>query len=592
MTPKGMWQHLKRFRFSSMLFKDFILIFTLSAIIFLVMTLSFYSFYSNLTMDVMSVSNLNALARARDFVDLISKEAERISIRISNDSAVKQFLKEENMDTMSFEITEKVDAVRHILSIYSIANDNLYTAELYSFHNDYFISSNGISGKWSRTGNSLPPLPEDKKMWVQVIQEENTDNHVLVYFKKLHLNSPRTVDGLVAVKIDLEAFGRQIQNSTSKNYEDIFLIDDNNIILYGTPQDTIGKKTDHVTLLKQHELEPHENVLKFADRDLFVTEVESVYKKWSLVSFAVSEQYYDMEKEYLKILLIVSVVLSLIIAGLGAWWISSRMFKPINTLLELIWEKRTSENKPRKRQSAELEIIIGEILNNYEQNNQMKQQLISKQIMLNQAQNIALQAQINPHFLYNTLENINWRALALTKGKNEVSDMLVMLSRLLRFYLKTEKTIISIKDELSYARLYMDILQMRFVNAYKVIWDVDERLYDLKIVKMTLQPILENAVTHGAAKGEGGDFVKIKGYIAEDCGVIEVINSGPPLTEKQINDMNLEMEKEEDSIKENAAIGVSNVNRRIKLHFDKRYGLRASLTNEGNTCISITFPGE
>lgn len=589
MDRKTFWHHLKKFKFKSMLVRDFILFFTVASAMLASLSVTFYFFNRKITEDVISASNINALSKTADFVDLISKEADRVSVRIINDNVVKAFLKKDNINSNRFEDIEEINAVRSILSSSSMAKDYLYTVELYSYNNDYFISSNRISGKMSRmVGYSVPKNLSDKNIFVEPVKDPYTGEMYLAYYQKLYTRKTAESDGTLVVLIDMENFGAQIKNSSSKIYEDIFLLDENDVVLYGTQSDNIGKNAKDVDILFQYMNTPKNKVMNFRGEKLLVTSVNSEYKRWKMISFTSPEHYYDAGIDYLKKELILSVVIGILIAVLAAAKASSRMFEPINLLLELLENKKSVGIQKGKKQSAELEIIIKEILNNYEEKNKMEHQLLTKQIMLNKAESIALQAQINPHFLYNTLEYVNFSALRLTKSENEVSQMVVMLSKLLRFYLKTEETIISIDDELSYAKLYMEILGKRFGNAYDVIWNISDDLKNAKIVKVTLQPLLENAVNHGVRKGDKKGYIKINGFTSGNECVLEVINTGPPITKAKINEINSEMQKR--TIHENSFIGLSNVNSRIKLNFGEEYGVLAALDDEGHTLIRVRFP--
>ena len=134
----------------------------------------------------------------------------------------------------------------------------------------------------------------------------------------------------------------------------------------------------------------------------------------------------------------------------------------------------------------------------------------------------------------------------------------------------------------------MDILYLRFGDSFEVFWDIDEKPMDSKIVKVTLQPLLENAVNYGAIKGEGNDFVRINGYSSGETGIIEIINSGPCISDDELTLINKKLECT--IIQENSSIGMSNVNLRLKLHFGEQYGITASRTAEGYTCVRTRFP--
>jgi len=585
MSKIKLWHHIKRFKFNSMLVRDFAIIFLFMLVISTATSQGFYHYYKNLTAEAVSESNTGALGRVMDFIDLVSNEAESLSYRISNDSVITDFLKTD-LDGVGISKTiARIDMVRKVLNTSAFADDYLQSVELYSIRNDFFVSP-GMSCRISRSNMEIPQINPDKDMWISVSGDYSQNELCLNFFQKVYLQGSKEVAGIVAVVIDLEIFGQQIRRSTSRNYEEIFLLDKDNNILFATTPATVGKKANDVMPLELYDENSGADTIRYNGYDVFVTCVVSGYRDWKCISFTAPENYYGSQGRRLESLLIGSIIISFIIAVTGALWISMRVFTPINMLLELVQQEKRFPGKRNK--SGELEIIISNILDNYEQNNKMKQQLLDKQIMLGKAQNIALQAQINPHFLYNTLENINWKVMALTKDNNDGAQMIAMLSQLLRFYLKTEEAVITVREEINYAKLYMDILYLRFGDAYKVYWEIEDSLMDSRIVKVTLQPLLENAVNYGAIKGDGNDFVRINGYSKDNKNIIEIINSGPCVSDDELRQINKKLESS--LIQENSSIGMSNVNLRLKLHFGNQYGLAATRTSEGYTCVSITFP--
>ncbi|MBQ8588413.1 MAG: hypothetical protein IJ454_03370, partial [Clostridia bacterium] len=164
--------------------------------------------------------------------------------------------------------------------------------------------------------------------------------------------------------------------------------DDN--ILFATLADSIGRKAGTVLPLEIYNQNLTADTIRYDGYEVFATRVSSSYHDWECISFTAPENYYGSQGKRLDSLLVGSIIISFIIAVTGALWISMRVFAPINMLLELVQQETTIMHKRKKYD--ELEVIISNILDNYEQNNKMKQQLLDKQIMLGKAQNIALQA--------------------------------------------------------------------------------------------------------------------------------------------------------------------------------------------------------
>lgn len=208
------------------------------------------------------------------------------------------------------------------------------------------------------------------------------------------------------------------------------------------------------------------------------------------------------------------------------------------------------------------------------------------------AQLAALQAQINPHFLNNTLEMMNWQARM--NGDLETSRMIEALGIVLDFSMsRNNDRTVSLKEELRCADAFLYIMSMRFGQRLKVEKLVDPALYFLQVPQLTLQPLLENAIKHGIEKlGSGTIWVNIYGQQKEVC--IDVINTSRKMEEQEIVRINkiIQGEHEIDHSKPGAhrSIGIYNVNRRVQLIYGEKYGLKVFLEGGNHFVSRITMP--
>ena len=132
----------------------------------------------------------------------------------------------------------------------------------------------------------------------------------------------------------------------------------------------------------------------------------------------------------------------------------------------------------------------------------------------------ALQAQINPHFLYNALDTVNW--MAMKKGDTEICDMVSAISNLMRISIGNKQDIFSIRQELKYVKDYLYIQETRYRDRFQVYFAIDEKILDEKIPKLTIQPLVENAIVHSVEVSKGKTVLNINGYIEQGNVVIEI----------------------------------------------------------------------
>ena len=192
----------------------------------------------------------------------------------------------------------------------------------------------------------------------------------------------------------------------------------------------------------------------------------------------------------------------------------------------------------------------------------------------------SLQAQINPHFLYNTLDSIIW--LAANKKSREILKMTSALSSLLRIGISKGESFIFIKEEIEHIRSYLTIQKMRYNEKLDFTIEVDKSVLELKTLKLILQPLVENSIYHGIKNKEGTGLIEVKCLAAQDHVVFIVKDNGVGMDEDRIQEVFYSSNQ--------AGIGISNVKNRIRLHYGEAYGLTChSVINEGTT-IELRIP--
>lgn len=193
-----------------------------------------------------------------------------------------------------------------------------------------------------------------------------------------------------------------------------------------------------------------------------------------------------------------------------------------------------------------------------------------------------LQSQINPHFLYNTLDMIYWLGI-----DNEAPDVAEAAKELGRFYMLSlghGETIVSLKNELDHVAAYVNVQNMRFEDHFKLTIDVPEELYDYKIIKIILQPLVENAILHGIREksSESGE-ITIRAGLEDGVITISIEDDGIGIPEEKLGTLLTRGEK-------NSGYGVWNIHERIQLSYGTQYGLRYTSRPYIGTTVFITFP--
>lgn len=317
---------------------------------------------------------------------------------------------------------------------------------------------------------------------------------------------------------------------------------------------------------------------------------ESVYTNWILVNVIERDKLIKSAYEILSIIVKISLI-CIVFALIVSYLVTISISTPLNKMKRAMANIDEGTIEVTYTDNVNDEIgVLGEKFNSmilriknlidkiYEV------EIVKKNLEIRRknAELNALQMQINPHFLYNTLDIMRWEAMFQENGEGKISSMISDFSKLLRMGTKKSDKLILVREELEHVFAYIKVLNYRFKDEIIINIAMDETILDLKIIKLTLQPLVENAITHGFLKKEKERRLTIKGMRAEGILELQIIDNGGGIDSDKLNDINLSLKKE---IYEGKSIGIRNVNERIKLHFGEDYGIRLESSPLGTTVI-------
>ena len=216
----------------------------------------------------------------------------------------------------------------------------------------------------------------------------------------------------------------------------------------------------------------------------------------------------------------------------------------------------------------------------------IEEQVKKEQKMLRKSEFDLLQSQINPHFLYNTLDAIIWSAEA--GNQKQVVNMVGNLSDFFRLSLNKGKETVTVREELQHVKSYLEIQQIRYQDILDFEISVNEELNSFKIPKLTVQPVVENALYHGIKNKRGGGKITVSGKANEEDFVIIVEDNGKGMTEERLAEVKRGIE--EGSTDRNVVYGLYNVNERIKLNYGEEYGITVKSFFDKGTRVEIKLP--
>lgn len=592
--PK-LWSYIRHYRFNSILLRNFILIMTL-IIVPLVGISAFVYAHNDANMRAeIQRSTTGELTRTRDSVDMVLSDAERLSIRIKSDPDVGVFLTQKLSAPLNFNDAQRILRIQQVLQTVMLTSSYIDSIFIYSNLNDFLLTAG--------SGNSQS---EDYyAWWPEIASQEQMTSHqwmaakghsgkpLLGFVNRMNVGSVsagQDTAGAVSINMNLTSLSELL---TSTAQQSLFLLNERGELVYSQEPARLNQPLEEADpeLARLVNAGTSSQIAKLHGLNQVVSRLSSQsVRNWSYVS-VVSLELYQPERARILELMVVLLTVSAFTSIILAFIIAIRSYRPIRQILSLIESKENPFYMPGKT-SRETWNETGYILTNlsasFHQSHNIETQLQEKYELLRKAQAIALQAQINPHFLYNTLESINWKVMRLTNGKNEASQMILSLSTLLRLTLETKEDLVPLRRELEHVKLYAEMQKLRYKDRFHLDCHVEEKLMDCKIVKLVLQPLVENAIYYGIKQSPHNGTITIRAFARRDVMVVRIRDNGigiPPLTVQQLNES-----LRGNILQENEHIGLRNVNQRIRLAFGEQYGLSVRSKVGVGTIVEITLP--
>ena len=239
----------------------------------------------------------------------------------------------------------------------------------------------------------------------------------------------------------------------------------------------------------------------------------------------------------------------------------------------------------------EISILIQEFNEMVSRVNELVQTVEAKQILLKEAEIKALQQQINPHFMSNIMETI--MGLASEGMDDEVIRVSECMSDMLRYNTRFENTT-TLREELEQVKNYVSVLQIRFEDRFEAFYDVDEECMDCKMVKFTLQPLVENAISHGLSQTETDGMIRIRVKKEDDHISIMIFDNGIGMTnemrEELVKRLTQTAEHPLEYINQYKSLGILNVHLRLRMYYGEAYSIELFSKEGKGTCFSIKIP--
>ncbi|MCI6004281.1 MAG: sensor histidine kinase [Blautia sp.] len=428
----------------------------------------------------------------------------------------------------------------------------------------------------SLTSSHVQHVIQGERPWVITLSRRIPNN----------LNDSSSGDGVFFIDLNYSAISELCDENSIGEKGYVFILDENGSVVYHPQQQQLYNElqTENIDIVMNAESDTV--ITSNSDAGKLYTMARSEKTGWTIVGCMNVGELLKNSRQAQSVYILMAAVL-VVIALLLSSLISRNITLPIQRLRDSMAKVQEGDFE-----TADVEVVsgneIGSLTTSFNVMTHRIQELMEQNIYeqkeKRKSELKALQSQINPHFLYNTLDSIIW--MAEGKKNEEVVLMTASLARLLRQSISNEDELVPIGQEVEYARSYLTIQKMRYKDKLEFQIDVAPEISNIMIIKLVLQPIIENAIYHGLKYKESIGLLIVHGYAQDNHAVLEIIDNGIGMDEETLEHI---FEKHKVNYHSNG-VGVYNVQKRLQLYYGSDYGITyKSRVGEG-TMATITIP--
>ena len=392
-----------------------------------------------------------------------------------------------------------------------------------------------------------------------------------------------SVIGILLVNTEVTYFEELCDDMLlTENHRVIILHDDYTI--YDTHKEYIACPAEEALLGIPSDTGDDMFSLSVDGKQMLASSVSSAKSGWRIISMIPKEELFSeinqiQHRNIFILLLVMAFSLCLL------FFATRRIVNPINRLSKImkIAESGDFNTHIQVEGNDEVGVLSASYNSLLDKINELIQQVYVEKITSSELELQMLQSQINPHFLYNTLESISM--MATMNDDETTADMAALLGSILRYSISDFNQLVTLKDELTQVKKYTQLQEIRFHSQYHISLDVDARFYPIQTPKMILQPIVENAIYHGMSSVRSGGIISVTASQPDRNTLLLIVHdNGAGMDEQQVQNLNGYIQEENNLFK---SIGLRNVNRRIKLFCGPEYGLFVESSPEGGTTVTV-----
>ncbi|MCC3372441.1 sensor histidine kinase [Cohnella sp. REN36] len=434
-----------------------------------------------------------------------------------------------------------------------------------------FIGSLMDSLKTRKTIKGI--LPNHAPLYIVPSSDDQVISVFINLYKDKYVNDGSKIGGAI-INFKPVVFNTPVAKSSQKIKGNILVVDESDIVLSDTNNEHTGQHLSSFVADESRNAVVH----KVVSQETGLTFIDMMNKN---VFYG---DIHDVQKKVLNIIFI--CLAALILLSLAATKMFTRRIKLLIKQMKVV-EKGKFDTQIQVRSNDEIGFLEASFNNMCRKLENNIKTIYTAQIRGKNAELKALQSQINPHFMFNTLESI--RMMALMNKDQQAAGMIHILGNMFRWNIRMKDLIVNVSDELEYIRAYVDLQMIRYKHKFSVRYEVENSTLRLGIPKLIIQPLVENAIHHGlGSRSENGSMI-VTLSLDHDMLSVQIMDNGEGLTNEQIATIHKKI-SEDGADSDLYSIGLKNVGQRLLLMFDRMHELNISSKAGSGTVVNIKIP--
>lgn len=589
-------RYMRNYKFNSLFFRNFMLIETIFILPIMLICIWCYVFFSDTYLKEIESAAQSTVYRLQETADAVFDNIRITGINLCHEEKLLTFL--ESPENMKYDF----DEVQNVVGLQKIfkqhVNEYVHSVYAYAVNNEYVITERWMGKRISMGDDSWFTCYENKKEiggsteWARIVVDSKADREFssisMVFY--LPYQQGKNFKGILMLNMN-DRWLKNILEVDDGSFYDFYILDQQGKVAYNRDTEKQGKDIGKL-MEDDGKLTKCQEGAVTLDKRYLANMKMSNNGKWKYL-YLTDLQQYNKRKIQLMTTIVVVGFLMILLSVVVSFLVSVHVFLPVKKIMEMLADPKqfydTSEEVEKQNQRDEMKFITSSFLESYKKEEQNRKELAKYVTSLKKAQIALLQAQINPHFLFNTLQSINFMVIGFTKSDNEPSKAIDKLSVMMRYMMEVDYNEVMIDKEVEYSMAYIGLEQIRYGDKLNVKWKIDPEITSYKTVKVTLQPLLENCIKHGFKNMKTVGEIEVEGKREDDKIVFLIKDNGIGQDDAWIEKMNQELRKPQPLVGRH--IGIRNVNQRIQMIFGSENGLQILKVERGLT-VKVIIPAK